>query len=382
MSKISRYFNTTILLFKNRLFHKTIVVLAGLGLIGCGGSGGSNNTVITPVQPTLSQTIDTYLDTNLSDNDAGVSVLVRKDGIAIYTNSKGLANKQNSTPITDATGFRLASVSKLFTALAVMQLFEQQQLTLADPIRDYLPELSDAWQPITIHHLLSHQSGIPDYANDFSGSRQEWVRGMTNQALVQHYTTNNELEFAPGTQADYSNSGYVLLAEIVSRVSGLSFAQYMQANIFGPTDMTNSYIIDEQNPQHQDAALNYAESSVPFNFEIFLNGAAAQVSSLEDMNHFVSALQNNEIVSQDTFDLMTQTHSNLPSAGGDFGYAWRKGSGNVTSYDINGSNDGFQTLIILVPVINLEVVILSNGGEATNQHKANIFALINEFYNQ
>lgn len=369
-------------IFNTRLILGAIFVSLLLSLSGCGGSSSSQTNAPLIIKQTLTETIDTYLNTNISDNEAGLSILVRKDGVAVYNKSKGLADKQTAQSLTAETGFRLASVSKLFTALAVMQLFEQNQLLLTDSVRDYLPELPNAWHAITIHHLLSHQSGIPDYANDFSGSEQEWVRGMTNQALVEHYATNSTLEFTPGTQADYSNSGYVLLGEIVSRVSGLSFADYMQANIFQPFNMVNSYIVDELNPLQQGAALNFAQSSVPFNFELYLTGAAAQVSSIDDMNHFIGALLNNEIISQTTFDLMTEAHSELPTIDGTFGYAWRAGSGSVTSYDINGSNDGFQTLILLVPIIDLQVAILTNGGQTTNDHKIKVFKLINEFYNQ
>lgn len=341
-------------------------------LIACGDS--SNQTVDTGVKATLSKTIDDYLQANQSESQPGLSIIVRKDGVVAYRGNKGMANKTTGVTISNNTGFRLASVSKPFTALAIMQLYEQEWLTLEDKLVDHIPELSNAWSDITIHHLLSHQSGIPDFMTDgiFDGQRDY---GLTNQGLIALFTELDDLEFSPGTQGDYSNTGYVLLAEIVARVTGMSFGEYMQANVFGPAGMTNSYINNELVDLAYGDALNFGDRTTYFGVELYTYGSMAQVSSSNDLNLFLQALINYELVSQETLELMIQPHANL-QGGGSYGYGWRVGS----TFGHNGSWDGFRTTLMVDQNNNLEIIILTNGGEQTESHMNNIQNLIYSFY--
>jgi len=342
------------------------------------GSTDEPQFVDTGVKATLTETIDAYLETNLKADQPGVSLLVRKNGELIYKNAKGLANKQISRPITGQTGFRLASISKPFVALAIMQLYEQEKILLEDSILTYLPELPPSWQSITIHHLLTHRSGIPDFINDLH--LEETVEDINNQNVVDYFINNGALEFIPDSQADYSNSGYLLLAEIIERLSGERFEDYMLYNLFLPNDMSNSYIADEFSLSLLNDALNYENSSKLWGLNINTNGSDGQISSIDDMDKFVQALLNDSIVSAETLNLMRQVYSNLQQ--GAYGYGWFRGARFEDSFTAGGSMDGFNSILIIEPAIELHYIGLSNGGQLTGNHLNNIYALINRFYHQ
>ncbi len=351
----------------------TVFVLC-VGLNACGGgSEESVDTEYTGVKESITTTIDTYLETNQDSNSAGVSVIIRKEGTVEYRGSRGMANTLTGIPISSSTGFRLASVSKPFTAIAIMQLYEQGSLTLESKLVEYIPELSATWGEITIHDLLSHRSGIPDFLNDIWSDERN--NGLTNQGLISYFSQNSDLEFTPGSKGDYSNSGYVLLAEIVSRVSGVSFSQYMQAHIFGPVGMTNSYITNELVNIKAGDALNFADRDTYHGIKLYTYGSMAQVSSAEDLNLFAQALLNHDIVTSETLTLMLQNHSGIYNVGG-YGYGFQVGD----SFSHTGLWDSFNTSITFYPNKHVEVIFLSNGGELTDQHMSNIQKLAREFY--
>ena len=181
-----------------RLVHTAKIIILGVlyafWLSACGSS--QEVEFVTPgIKPTLAETLDAYLDANIQDMSPGMAILVVKDEVVDYVGTKGMANKYTALSIQSDTGFRIGSMSKTFTALAVMQLYEFERLTPDDLILQFLPELPSSWHEITIHHLLAHQSGIPDFYNDFVV--ESWPDGLTNDDIVDYFTNNDELEFAP-----------------------------------------------------------------------------------------------------------------------------------------------------------------------------------------
>jgi CubicO group peptidase (beta-lactamase class C family) len=331
----------------------------------------------TSIKVSLEETIDTFLARNFSDDSPGIGILVLKEGQVVYKNGRGLANKHSNRAITSETGFRLASVSKPFTALAVMQLFEKRLLFLEDSILKFLPELPSKWSNINIHHLLSHQSGIPDINNTRDLPFKDWLD--TNKQAIEYFKVNDSLKFVPGTQAEYSNSGYVLLAEIVSRVSGQRFSDYMQNHFFYPLKMNNSYIADEYSKSLESDALNYAEFATLKGQNVQTYGSSGQVSSLNDMALFVEALLNEKIVEKKTFALMTQKHSLNIFDDLAYGYGWLLVPKVAGIYAHGGSNDGFLTNIELKTNLGIHLVFLSNSGHI-EEHFKYIGNLIIDFY--
>ncbi len=343
-------------------------------LLGCGG--GSNGTTTqnssetnvsfsssfsslpasssSAANQTLTQKIDAYLETNQEADQPGISILVVKNGMVAYHRSKGMADLTRGTSISTQTGFLLASVSKPFTALAIMQLVEKGQLRVTDSLLDYIPELPPSWAKITIDHLLTHRSGIYDIIND--GWRPTLLNGMTNNDLIAYLIQNPALEFEPGTKGDYSNTGFALLATIVERVSGLSFSNYMKLNIFAPANM-NSYIADQNQDIKTGDALNYARLRTYYGITNYLIGSSGQVSSTEDMFNFFEALRSGKIISANTLAIMSQPHSNIQ--GGVMGYGFGV-SGDALSHA--GQWDGFETEISINSRTGIESAILTNSG--------------------
>ncbi len=338
----------------------------------------------TEVKPTLKQTIDTYINANQSEFDAGLGVLVKHNGFSVYKSSKGMANAITNTKLNDDTGYRLASISKTFTALAIMQQVELGTISLNDSILLYIPELPGSWRDISIHFLLSHQSGIPDFQNDWWDT--QWLEGLTNQGLIDYFSEHAALEFNPGDSTQYSNSGFTMLAEIISRITGMSFSAYMQLNIFSPTGMLDSYVLNEHNGLKDKDAINFATKVTIYGLNLYTNGSMGQVSSLNDFERFFTALKAGDIVQPETLNLMTQTHGTT-SGGQHFGYGIDLGydnnnifSGNT--YGHTGKWDSFTSLFAVAPDIDTQLVILTNGGDVTNTHRNNITELVKAFYKQ
>ena len=170
------------------------------------------------------------------EDKPGFSVLVKKDNEVLFKLSKGLANKEKNLRINTNTGFRIGSMSKPFTALAMMKLVEQKQLSLADPVTKFIVALPIGWKDITIEHLLSHRVYISD--DFFSDSNLNLANLSTNRDVITFISSNKiEVKSQAFDKAIYCNSCYVLLAEVVAKVSGVSFSEYLSENIFLPANM-------------------------------------------------------------------------------------------------------------------------------------------------
>ena len=333
----------------------TVLMFGVILLTACDSE--KDETIEIELQPTLAETLDKALDVNIAEDEPGMIVAVWQNGTLLYTGMKGLARE--GMKINETTGFLLASVSKTFTAIATLQLYEQNLIQLEDSIVDYLPELSDTWRGITIHHLLSHQSGIPDFANDFQATKI-LPNGITNANIIRYFSMNPTLEFPPGTQADYSNTGYVLLAEVIAKVSGVPFSAYMQESVFNRLGMTDSYIYDENTQLRSDAALNMAKTEKVFGADFFATGTSNQVSSMQDMLVFTQALLNEQILQKNTMNLMLSRHAAIFD-----GYGYGTIFFNLTSnvYGHTGGKDGYRTMYAINKEKNAFVIMLGNGGD-------------------
>src|SRR5690606_36453735 len=167
----------------------------------------------------------------------GAAVLVLRDGQPLVRRGYGLADLQTGAPVTPETNFRLASVSKQFTAAAILLLAQDGKLSLDDPVRKWLPSLPASADPITLRHLLTHGSGLIDYEDLMAPD----ATGQVNDIDVLHMLEREDrLYFEPGTSYRYSNGAYALLALIVGKASGQDFASFLRARIFEPLGMDNT----------------------------------------------------------------------------------------------------------------------------------------------
>lgn len=230
----------------------------------------------------------------------GAAVLVLHDGQPVFRRGYGLAVVEDGTPVTAASNFRLASVSKQFTAAAVLLLVEDGRLGLDQPARQWLPELPPAAAGITLRHLLSHTSGLLDYEDLMDPADTRQVHDADVLALL---SRQDRLNFAPGTQYRYSNSGYALLALIVGRASGQDFAAFLQQRIFRPLGMTHT--VAHQDGVDTVAARAYGYSRIDGRWQRTDQSTTSAVlgdggiySSLDDLARWDAALYDDRLLSK------------------------------------------------------------------------------------
>ncbi|HYV90809.1 MAG TPA: serine hydrolase domain-containing protein, partial [Chitinophagales bacterium] len=244
------------------------------------------------------------------------SVLVAEKGEIIYKKGFGFANVEWKIPNQPDTKFRLASVTKQFTAMLILQLVAANKLKLDAPISTYLPDYpKKTGDMVTIHHLLTHTSGIPSYT-DFPVFR-EMMRNTYRPEEIVKLFADSALQFTPGEKYQYSNSGYILLGYIIEKITGESYEQVLQSKIFKPLKMNNSGY------DHNDAVIqnrasgynrvgttyqnaNYIDMSVPFS-------AGGIYSTIEDMYLWDQALYTEKLLPKKYMDLLFQKY--IPADG-------------------------------------------------------------------
>jgi len=296
----------------------------------------------------------------------GAAIAIIKDGKAICKKAYGMANLEYGLPITTTSIFDIASVSKQFTAFAIMLLEKEGKLSLDDNVKKYIPEFPDFSDTITIRHLITHTSGIRDWyvLLDMSGVRDDYA---DNEQVLKLINKQKDLNFKPGDNCSYSNSGYIILTEIVKRVTGKSFATYTKENIFEPLKMKSTFF-----PENFGVIIKNRVESYEMDGSILRKKVSASVAhgdgalhtNLEDLCHWV--LNFSEPVVGDTtiFNKM-KTHEKLNS-GQQFvgGYGQIVGEyRGLNEITHGGYNLGFRTQIIRFPEQNMAVIFLGNAME-------------------
>jgi len=206
---------------------------------------GSGSTV------SIADSLATRIDAIFADVDRtaspGCALGVVRGGALIYERGYGMANLDDGVPLGPTSAFYIASTSKQFTATSILLLAERGRLSLDDDVRRWIPELPDCGQRITVRNLLNHTSGIRDYLGLLIGLGAGHVENlMSDDQILALIARQKGLNFKPGSEYSYSNSGYFLLGLIVKRASGLSLRQFAQANIFGPLGMRHSHFHDDR----------------------------------------------------------------------------------------------------------------------------------------
>ena len=174
----------------------------------------------------------------------GAAVVVVKDGAVVYQHGYGCADLEHRIPITPQTLFDVASVAKQFTGLSVAMLVQQGKLSLDDDIHKHLPDVPDFGKPITINNLVHHTSGLRDWPETLGLSDMDLEGPITLDTILEMVRRQRELDFAPGEEEQYSNTGYNLLAATVAKVTGQSFRAWTDANLFQPLGMKHTLVCD------------------------------------------------------------------------------------------------------------------------------------------
>lgn len=294
----------------------------------------------------------------------GAAVLVLHDGQPLLRRGYGLADLDAGTPVTPQTNFRLASVTKQFTAAAILLLAQDGKLSLDDPVRKWLPSLPASDDAITVRHLLTHASGLIDYEDLMAPEATEQVHDIDVLHLLEKET---RLYFAPGTGYRYSNGAYALLALIVGKASGQDFATFLRARIFKPLGMDHS--VAYENGVSTVANRAYGHSLIDGKWVRTDQSSTSAVlgdggiySSIDDLAKWDAALYDDRLLSDatraDAFTLHNPIHDEVDVDG--YGYGWRIHGETLWH---SGETIGGRNVIIRWPQRHLTVVVLTNRND-------------------
>ncbi len=284
-----------------------VVALVALCLL-IGPSASAQTAVSTlPSAKKVAANAEEYMNAAHKLGHFSGSVLIARDGRPIISKGFGMANYELSVPNTPQTVFRIGSITKQFTAMAILMLQEQGKLNTSDSICKLLHNCPSTWQPITIRHLLTNTSGITSYT-DLPNFREKFsIRSLTHAELVDLFR-DKPLEFTPGQKFAYSNSGYYLLGLIIEKASGKPYAEFLRDNIFVPLGMKNSGY-DDLHTLLSNRANGYEWAGKSFTNARFIHmaipySAGALYSTTEDLLLWDKALYTEKLVSRKSLDEM------------------------------------------------------------------------------
>lgn len=318
-----------------------------------------------PSDEQLISKVETLIADRLEEPDAvGFSVVIARDHETILSKGFGKTDTEKEIPVSTKSVFGIGSVTKQFTAAAIMRLVEQGKLSLDDDFNSYLPNFPTQGHTVTIRHLLTHTSGIKSY----TAVKDFWKTGASTELSVDEllaYVKDQDFDFPPGEQYKYSNTGYYILGAIVEEASGVPYCQFLREEFFLPLDLSHTscgsrietienaaqgytYERDQLHTDGHQAMKNYG-------------GAGMIMSNAHDLVAWESALMNGKVVSNESLELMT-TPTTLPS-GQSTGYGFGLSLGDLAGHRAimhSGGAPGFSAVLVHFPEENLYIAVNSN----------------------
>ncbi len=312
-------------------------------------------------------------------NTPGCAVGIVKNDSIIFAKGYGMANLEYAIPNDPNTLFHMASVSKQFAGYAIVQLARQGKLKLEDDIHTWLPWFPDLKEKITIRHLLNHTSGIRDQWQllAISGTRLDDV--ITQDHIIKILSKQNALNFKPGDQYSYSNSGYTMLAEIVKAASGRTLRQFTDSSIFKPLGMNQTHFHDDYTEIEKKRSYSYnRKDSSHFSNAVLsysVSGATSLFSTIHDMSKWLMNFYTHTLGDQKDIDLLTQkgklnNGKELSYALGIANDTWR----GWRQYSHSGGDAGYRTYVTVFPDLKMGFIVFSNLGDFNPGQKANAMA--------
>jgi CubicO group peptidase (beta-lactamase class C family) len=339
-----------------------VVVVIGFGLLV--DTGSASGQVAGDDLHSLLPRIDSLVLAELGQTpSAGLSVAVQRGADLLLAKGYGSADLENSVPITTETVFRIGSITKQFTAVSVLRLMERGRIRLQDPITRFLPGFPTQGHTVTIHHLLTHTSGIKSYTGD---ERFEELsrRDLADEELLELFV-HDTFDFAPGEQWKYNNSAYYLLGMIIEEITGQEYADYLDEHIFDPLGMTGSSYCDlRAMVPHRARGYSVDDGELVNSAPISMNtpgAAGALCSTTLDLLRWQRALDGNRLISPESRRLMLT--SAVLNDGETTGYGYGLGIGDLEGHPTvshGGGINGFSTALATYPDDDLVVVVLGN----------------------
>jgi len=347
-------------------------LLIALILTNCSTSRINN---INQLPNNDSQLID-YLFSEVTGNQPGTSVMVIKEGKVVHEKSYGFSNIEDKIKTTPTTNYRIASVSKQFTAMAIMILVNQGKLTYDTKLTEIFPEFPSYGNQISVRHLLSNQSGLVDYFEFINENRTEqYLDNEILAGLMKLDSTN----FQPGSEYQYSNTGYAVLAQIVEKVSSHTFADFMEKEIFQKLEMKNSKVY-EANEKIENRAYGYTghKDALTLNDQSVtsaIQGDGGVYCSIRDYYKWDQALYTDQLIPKIQLeDAFHDWDNNSRTNEAGYGYGWYIDFHEDRKLlNHSGGTVGFETRVSRIPSLNLTVVLFTN----TDRHDRNIMHMVN-----
>lgn len=309
-------------------------------------------------------------------NTPGCALGIIKDGQLVYAKGYGFANLEYDIPNSPQTVFRIGSTSKQFTAACIVLLAEEGKLTLNDTLKNIFPDFPDYAKKITIRHLLNHTSGIRDYL------QLAYLKGLRNDdfyvddEIMDWLISQEDLNFEPGEEFLYSNSGYWLLSQIVEKMAGMNMAEYAEKEIFEPLGMKDTHFHND----HTQIVKNRASGYVPRDAENFrismttleMIGDGGIFTSIEDIKKWDDAFYESKTLSKSFWANMTKT--GILNNGKEIDYASGLTIGRYKGLKTirhGGAFVGFRAELLRFPEQSVSIAIFANRGDANPSRKAN-----------
>jgi D-alanyl-D-alanine carboxypeptidase len=340
------------------------ICIATLFLLQAPFSSAQTAPVSAIADQALAARIDASIAPYFKPGEPGAAVIVTRDGKTIFRKAYGMADVAKQVPMTPDMALRIGSVTKQFTAAAILMLAEEGKLALSDDITKYLPDYPTGGKKVTIEHLLTHTSGITNYTSkpDFRGKMGQ------EHSLAQLIDSfkNDAFDFEPGTQWRYSNSGYILLGAIIEKVSGQSYAKFVEQRIFVPLGMNNTAYEGHQRGKvlsaagHSPADGRYV-TPTPVSMSMSY-AAGALVSTVDDMARWDHAIATGALLKPASWQKAFTPYMLPNGSSSEYGYGWMfdKVQGAPVVWH-GGRINGFKAGGWRLPTEKVYVAVLSNA---------------------
>ncbi len=325
-----------------------------------------------------SAAIDRLLAPYEKPDSPGCVLAVVKDGKVLYQRASGMANLEHAIPLSPRSAFEIASASKTFTALAVLIAERDGKLSLDDPVKKYIPELPDYGRPMSIRHILSHTAGLRDVVSlmVLAGRTHDDITNWPEMLAM--IARQKKLNFVPGEEILYTNTGYLLAAHIIQQVTGRTLRQYADERIFGPLGMKNTHFVDDRWTTVPRRATGYSPQEGGFRASYYaafeMTGAAGVHTTLEDMIRWDAAFFDPESKLKPLFDRMMKpvlldngnpAEAKLGDSPVQFGLGFlRERWGNRTVVEQAGGWAGYRSGVFRIVEDRFSVICFCNRADA------------------
>lgn len=327
----------------------------------------------------ISQQLDNLVSSYYKVHEPGATVIVVKKGKTILRRAYGMSSIAKKRRMQPDDVLRLGSLTKQFTAVAIMMLVEQGKISLNDTVSKILPDYPQTGRKITVEHLLTHTSGIPNYTDkpDFKANS---IKDISVNQMLDTFK-NDPLEFEPGSHWNYSNSGYFLLGALIEKVSGETYAKFMEKHLFVPLNMKNTAYEGFERTKQTHAA-GHSRNGARFSASTPLSmsqpyAGGSLISTVDDMKRWDAAISAGKLLSAQSWKRVFTEYKLSNGKGSKYGYGWFIGTLEGSPMISHGGGiNGFSTFALRLPEEKVFVAVLSNSdsGLASSPMVANRLA--------